>query len=185
MSASVGSRITVWVAQGFGIGRIPFGPGTLGALVGMLWLVLLVAPGNFWFYLAGMSAGIAVSVWLCGIAEKDLQQSDPPSVVLDEIVAMPLCFATWIAMFCYKNGTMPHTEFFFRFTTWPWTLGVFAAFRLFDVAKPWPVHQSQSLPGGWGVTVDDMLAAAYVNGLTMVLAAFSYLPTVPIRASVP
>ncbi|NBV23537.1 MAG: hypothetical protein EBS05_16660, partial [Proteobacteria bacterium] len=28
---------------------------------------------------------------------------------------------------------------------------------------PWPVRQSQSLPGGWGVTVDDLLAALYVN----------------------
>ena len=177
MSASMGRRITVWVAQGFGIGRISFGPGTLGALIGMLWFLVLLAPGNFWLYLAGMIAGIAVSVWLCGVAEKKLNQSDPPSVILDEIVAMPLCFATWIAMFWYKNGTMPHTEFFFSFATWPWTLGVFAAFRLFDVAKPWPVRQSQSLPGGWGVTVDDVLAAAYVNGLTVVLAAFNYLPT--------
>jgi len=31
------------------------------------------------------------------------------------------------------------------------------------VLKPWPVRQSQSLPGGWGVTMDDLLAAAYVN----------------------
>jgi phosphatidylglycerophosphatase A len=177
MSALTGRRITVWVAQGFGIGRISFGPGTLGALVGMLWLLVLLALGNFWLYLAGIIAGIAVSVWLCGVAEKNLNQADPPSVVLDEIVAMPLCFATWIAILWCKNETMPHAEFFFRFTTWPWTLGVFAAFRLFDVAKPWPVRQSQSLPGGWGVTMDDLLAAAYVNGLAAVLAAFGYLPT--------
>ena len=43
------------------------------------------------------------------------------------------------------------------------TLGVFALFRFFDVLKPWPVQQSQSLPGGWGVTIDDVLAAIYVN----------------------
>jgi phosphatidylglycerophosphatase A len=40
---------------------------------------------------------------------------------------------------------------------------VFALFRFFDVLKPWPVRQSQSLPGGWGVTIDDVLAALYVN----------------------
>jgi phosphatidylglycerophosphatase A len=40
--------------------------------------------------------------------------------------------------------------------------GLFAAFRLFDIWKPWPVRQSQALPGGWGVTVDDFLAAIYV-----------------------
>ncbi len=34
---------------------------------------------------------------------------------------------------------------------------------MFDIWKPWPVRQSQSLPGGWGVTVDDFLAAVSVN----------------------
>ena len=51
------------------------------------------------------------------------------------------------------------------------TLGVFAAFRLFDVAKPWPVYQSQSLPGGWGVTIDDVLAAVYVNVVVLLVYA--------------
>jgi phosphatidylglycerophosphatase A len=39
---------------------------------------------------------------------------------------------------------------------------VFCLFRLFDVVKPWPVRQSQRLPGGWGIVVDDVLAAGYV-----------------------
>src|SRR5262245_35404959 len=177
MSASVGSRITVWVAQGFGIGRIPFCPGTLGALVGLCWLVVLLAPGNFWLYLAGMSTGIAVSVWLCGVAEKNLKQTDPPSVVLDEIVAMPICFAGWTAVVWVKQGIMPDAEYFFSASGWPWTVSVFAAFRLFDVVKPWPVRQSQSLPGGWGVTLDDLLAAVYVNVLTLLPVALNQLPT--------
>ena len=45
------------------------------------------------------------------------------------------------------------------------------AFRVFDIAKPWPVRQSQALPGGWGVTVDDALAAVYVNGVVLVASA--------------
>ena len=50
-------------------------------------------------------------------------------------------------------------------------VAVFAAFRFFDVLKPWPVRQSQRLPGGWGVTMDDVLAALYVN----LLAALTLL----------
>ena len=42
------------------------------------------------------------------------------------------------------------------------SLGLLVLFRVFDIWKPWPVRQSQRLPGGWGVTVDDVLAAAYV-----------------------
>jgi phosphatidylglycerophosphatase A len=48
-------------------------------------------------------------------------------------------------------------------------IGVFAAFRFFDVAKPWPVRQSQALPGGWGITVDDFLAAFYVNAVVLLV----------------
>ena len=48
-------------------------------------------------------------------------------------------------------------------------LGVFAAFRFFDATKPWPVRQSQALPGGWGITVDDVLAAIYVNALVLLV----------------
>ena len=66
---------------------------------------------------------------------------------------------------------MPGAAYFFSARTWPLTLGVFAAFRLFDVAKPWPVYQSQSLHGGWGVTIDDVLAAVYVNLVVLLVYA--------------
>ena len=49
--------------------------------------------------------------------------------------------------------------------------GCDAAFCFFDVAKPWPVYQSQSLPGGWGVTIDDVLAAFYVNLVVLLVFA--------------
>jgi phosphatidylglycerophosphatase A len=53
--------------------------------------------------------------------------------------------------------------------------GIFVLFRLFDIAKPWPVKQSQCLPGGWGVTVDDMLAAGYVALLVAGAVALGWL----------
>ena len=153
----------LWLAQGFGVGRIPVAPGTFGSVVGVLWFGLLLAMGNLWLFTAGTIAAIALSVWLCGAAEKALGQEDPGSVVLDEIAALPVCFWGWVAIVIWKTGALPSFADFFTARTWPLTLGVFAAFRFFDVAKPWPVHQSQSLPGGWGVTMDDVLAAVYVN----------------------
>jgi phosphatidylglycerophosphatase A len=155
--------VKLWLAQGFGVGRIPVAPGTFGSVVGVLWFGLLLAMGNLWLFTAGTIAAIALSVWLCGAAEKALGQEDPGSVVLDEIAALPVCFWGWVAIVIWKTGALPSFADFFTARTWPLTLGVFAAFRFFDVAKPWPVHQSQSLPGGWGVTMDDVLAAVYVN----------------------
>lgn len=160
----------LWVAQGFGLGRIPVAPGTFGSLAGLLWLALLLRSGNLWLFIAVMVAGWGVSIWLCGLAEKTLRQTDPPSVVLDEIVALPLCFLPLVAADWFRHGRLPDLELFFGGRFWWVTLIVFLLFRLFDVFKPWPVRQSQCLPGGWGITVDDVLAAAYVAlGLALVV----------------
>jgi phosphatidylglycerophosphatase A len=161
--------VLVWIAQGFGVGRIPFAPGTFGSLVGLLWFALLVLPGKLWILLAGVLAGIGISIWLCGVGEKGLGQKDPGSVVMDEIIALPICFLSWVGIVLCRRGTMPGLQDFFVGDKLLLTAGVFVAFRVFDIAKPWPVRQSQSLPGGWGVTVDDVLAAAYVNLVTLVV----------------
>ena len=162
-------KLILFVAQGFGVGRIPFAPGTFGSVVGLGWFALLLATGNIWLFALGTILGIAASVWFCGAGEKILKQTDPGSIVLDEIIAIPICFAAWVAIQFRQTGQMPPPEFFFSKSHWLQTAGVFAAFRFFDVLKPWPVRQSQMLVGGWGVTVDDVLAAGYVN--VCVLAA--------------
>lgn len=164
------SALALWIAQGFGVGRISVAPGTFGSLVGLLWFLLLLATGKIWLFVAGTVLGVALSVWLCGMGEKILGQRDPGSIVLDEITAIPICFFAWVGMLYFKRGGLPAPDYFFSQQTWLLTLFVFALFRLFDVAKPWPVRQSQSLPGGWGVTMDDVLAALYVN--LVVLVAF-------------
>jgi phosphatidylglycerophosphatase A len=163
--------LILWIAQGFGIGRIPFAPGTLGSLVGVLWLLLLLAPGQLWVWLIGMLGGIALSVWACGRAEKRLQRTDPGSVVLDEIVAIPVCFAGWTILELQRHERLLSPAGLFQPGAWPWLLAVLAGFRFFDILKPWPIRQSQALPGGWGVTADDLLAAVYVN--LLFLAAYS------------
>jgi phosphatidylglycerophosphatase A len=161
----------LWIAQGFGVGRIPVAPGTFGSIVGLGWFALLMLTKSWPLYIAGNAVAVALSIWLCGEAEKILNQKDPGSVVLDEIVAIPLCFTGWLAAVWWSQHRWPGVEFFL--TRWPSSIGVFALFRFFDVLKPWPVRQSQILPGGWGVTVDDLLAAIYVNITSWVIATLA------------
>ena len=52
-------------------------------------------------------------------------------------------------------------------------LAVFTLFRIFDIWKPWPFGPSQKWPRGWGVVIDDILAAGYVNlVLCLIFALF-------------
>jgi phosphatidylglycerophosphatase A len=163
--------VRLWIAQGFGVGRIPLAPGTFGSIVGLGWTGLLLATGNLWSFVLGTLLGLLISVWLCGFAENLLRVKDPSSVVLDEISAMPVCFGSWIAFRVSRTGSIPHLDFPFVKSNWLLILLVFIAFRLFDVWKPWPVRQSQSLPAGWGITIDDLLAALYVNLIVLAIVA--------------
>jgi phosphatidylglycerophosphatase A len=163
--------VKLWLAQGFGVGRIPKAPGTFGSVVGVGWFLLLLYPGSARLFFLGSLAGAGLSVWLCGAAEAQLHQKDPQSVVIDEIVAIPICFFAFVLPAAIKTGQMPPVASFTEGTNVLRTIGVFLAFRFFDIAKPWPVSQSQSLPAGWGVTIDDVLAAIYVNLLCVILMA--------------
>jgi phosphatidylglycerophosphatase A len=155
-------EFVLWLAQGFDVGRVPFAPGTFGSLVGLLWFAILLVPGSLSLFLLGTFAGLVVSVYCCHRAERILQQTDPGSVVLDEIVALPICFLPWVLRECHSGQAWPAVDRFFSGMGLVRTAIIFVLFRVFDVLKPWPVRQSQRLPGGFGVTVDDVLAAAYV-----------------------
>ena len=48
--------------------------------------------------------------------------------------------------------------------TWQWYLASFVAFRIFDLAKPWPASWAdREVPGGFGAMLDDMIAAAKIG----------------------
>ena len=151
------------IAQGLGTGRSPVAPGTVGTLLGLPLFILLLLPGSLLFFVGSLLVLSMASVWLCGRAEMILELRDPGSVVIDEIVAVPLCFCGWVSSLYFANGSMPEWTYFFGEIIWYWSVAIVLLFRLFDIVKPWPIGPSQALPGGWGVTIDDLLAALYVN----------------------
>jgi len=155
--------LVLWMARGFGVGRVPVAPGTSGSVVGVAWTLVLVATRSVWWYGLGVAAGLALSVVVCGLAERLLRERDPGSVVLDEITALPLCFAGWIGHHLCVTGAMPAPDVLVTGRGWLVLAAGFVAFRLFDVIKPWPIRQSQGLPGGWGITIDDVLGGLASN----------------------
>jgi phosphatidylglycerophosphatase A len=164
-------RLILLIAQGLGTGRSPVAPGTVGTLLGLPLFILLLLPGSFAFFVGSLVVLGVASVWFCGRAETILGLRDPGSVVIDEIVAVPLCFAGWVSSLYFANGSMPEWTYFFSGTIWHRSVVIVLLFRLFDIAKPWPIGPSQAFPGGWGVTIDDLLAALYVNLITLFFLA--------------
>ncbi|MCC5805652.1 MAG: phosphatidylglycerophosphatase A [Opitutales bacterium] len=140
------------------LGRVRKGPGTVGS-VGGLALYAVV------FYHLSLPAQILLgallvylAVVLCGEAEARLAKRDPGEIVLDEVVAVPLCFLAlrpWMEASGY---------------VWAWVLAGFVLFRFFDIAKPLGIGRLQKWPGGAGVVADDV-AAALATAVVLHIAA--------------
>lgn len=131
--------------------------------------LLLVLPGNLWFFAGGTLLCLLASVPICTSAEHSLNRRDPGSVVLDEITAVPLCYLTWVTDTWLTTGRCSWSDLFAHDLAWP-ILGLgFIAFRGFDIAKPWPICAVQDLPRGWGVVVDDLLAALCTAAVILLL----------------
>jgi phosphatidylglycerophosphatase A len=134
-----------WIASGFGSGLSPFASGTAGSLAALLpWLALreLSLP----LYLVVIVAAFALGIWASNFVIGKLRVADPGVVVWDEFVGQ------WIALLPLLGSGRG----------WPWVAAGFFLFRVFDVAKPWPVSWAdQSVEGGLGVMLDDVLAGVY------------------------
>ena len=126
-------------------GRLP-APGTWGSLAGLLYFVVFFQQASIGATLIVSALGSYLAVGLCGEAEVRLRKRDPGQIVLDEVVAIPLCFLGWRTL----PALMP---------AWAVLVTGFALFRVFDIVKPFGIARLQSLPAGWGVVADDLAAA--------------------------
>ena len=136
-------RVAIWLSTGLGVGLVSPAPGTVGGLWGLplAWAMGGLATGVQVLLLIGL---LLVSVAICTMAAQAMGgEKDPPSIVLDEIAALPIVYLG----VADKNLAI-------------WIAG-FLLFRVFDIFKPFPVRQAEQLPSGWGIMLDDYVAAIY------------------------
>ncbi|MFY9727983.1 MAG: phosphatidylglycerophosphatase A [Bryobacteraceae bacterium] len=153
MSSGPRTRIAFAIATWFGCGRSPWAPGTVGSAAAVAIAIALHRYAGFapWHFLLLAAALAGPAVWAAGVAESVSGIKDPGFVVVDEVLGQ------WIAL------AAAHP--------WNWIscLAAFALFRLFDIWKPPPVRQLESLPGGLGINADDWMAGLYA-ALVLLLA---------------
>ncbi|MDD5330449.1 MAG: phosphatidylglycerophosphatase A [Sulfuricella sp.] len=145
-----------FLAFGFGSGLSPVAPGTVGTLVGFP-LYFLLRGLDPVAYFAVVGALYAAGVWLCDVAGKAVGVADHGGIVWDEIVALLL-----ILPFA------PPTPMGFA--------AAFLLFRLFDIWKPFPIRViDRRTTGGFGVMLDDLLAAVYAIVCLLILVHWGWL----------
>jgi len=126
-------------ASVFFLGHIPWAAGTLGSLVG-----ILIA----WFFNASLPVWILILSFLgflvCKSSEEVYNRKDPQTFILDEVCGMMLA-VLWLPQEAYLYVI------------------AFILFRIFDIAKPWPIIFFQRMKSPLGIMWDDLVAGALVN----------------------
>lgn len=141
-----------FLALGFGSGLVPVAPGTAGTVVGVL-IDPLLRPLGLELRVLVVALMAVAGIWICGASARRLGVHDHPAIVWDEIVG-------YLALMLLLPAG------------WVWALIGFAVFRLFDIWKPWPIRQlDHAVGGGWGIMLDDLVAAAW-GGLVLAVAMY-------------
>jgi len=113
----------------------------------------------------------AIGVWSANSASEYWRQKDPQRVVIDEVSGQHLTLLIgcgipiwWRTVSDFPWAGLPLGLVTFRSAlNWKYLLLGFILFRVFDIWKPFPARQAESLHGGWGIMADDWIAAIYAG----------------------
>ena len=148
------SRLIIAMASAGYAGFSPWGPGTVGTLVGVL-VYFLYSPLPPLIYLLTTAAFFFLACWIAGKAEEILGKKDSPKIVIDEVAGYLIAMA-WLppSPACLASG--------------------FLFFRVLDIIKPPPLGWIHAkMTGGMAVVLDDALAGVYTNLLLrLILVCF-------------
>jgi len=140
----------------FGIGKIKKIPGSFASLATTLFLFFL-------FHILNVSPNIVlfaiiiiflISLYTVNVFIKDLTNKDPKEIVIDEFIgqSIPIC------LYEVAQNIPKDNEDSLKFY-----LIMFVLFRVFDIAKPFPVsYYNNNFKNSFGVIMDDVCAGLYV-----------------------
>ena len=137
-------KVILFLVTGAGIGYFPGFPGTAATFVA---IPLSLALNRLTHVSLPLAVGVLVLAVACAIRLSSrgaaiLGQKDPQVIVIDEIVGFLI--ANFISAPDYLTLVL-----------------AFILFRCFDVVKIFPIAELETLPGGTGIVLDDVMAGLY------------------------
>lgn len=146
------------IATGAYSGLSPAAPGTVGSIAAtIVWVFAskTIAPTVSEHLLSCLLLFIVAILSTASVLESTPEEKDPGKIVIDEWAGM------WIALSAARPLLLD-------------CLLAFLLFRLFDITKPFVVRKLESLPGAWGVVLDDIAAGGLA--LIVFIAVKSLVP---------
>lgn len=136
------------IATFFGVGYFPVAPGTLTSLIVVLLYKFYLHSLSWPFYLLLLFLLFSVGIFTSTKYSLEIKKHDPRTIVIDE------AFGQLLVLFQIGESWG---------TGWLPLLSCFLLFRIFDIIKPFPIKKVETLPEGWGIVMDDLVAAVYAG----------------------
>ncbi|HKS88645.1 MAG TPA: phosphatidylglycerophosphatase A [Stellaceae bacterium] len=131
------------IATGCGVGLLPAMPGTWASLAALPCAWAIRQGGGIPPLAAAAALAFAIGGWAAGRTAEASGRADPGFIVIDEVAAQ------WLVLLAAPLD-------------WRAYAAAFLLFRLFDIAKPWPIRAvERRVKGGLGIMLDDSVAALY------------------------
>ncbi len=134
---------------GFGVGKIPFFPGSLASLSILPIIWIIKKNQSVEFFLIVIAIYLIISYFLIKVCITNQSNKDPSYIVVDEHLGQAVTL-----LFCDEVLI----EYFFAFLL----------FRFFDILKPFPINYFDNIKNPFGVIGDDILAGI-ISGLIIFL----------------
>lgn len=134
--------ISISFATGLGSGFFPVAPGTMGTLVGVLFVYAVGSGTILWVSTLML---VALGIWASHHASQYFHEADCQKIVIDEIAGFSVCMLS-----------IPVTPY--------WLTVAFLLFRFFDISKLPPAHWiDKRMKNALGIMLDDMIAGIYTH----------------------
>lgn len=146
------SKIYDLIGTVFGLGNLPLFPGTWGSLGGLALCLLLHKSPKL--YITAFILLFIIGLIASAKIEKNTGQKDPSYVVIDEFACIFLVFLA-VPM---STATV---------------ITGFVLYRFMDIVKIPPIRALETLEGGWGIMLDDAMAAVYANLTLQILISIN------------
>jgi len=157
-------QINILVLSMLGIGNSKYAPGTVASFVTcLIYICFYNFKINIFFLISGVALILIYSVYSIDYLKKSFSQTDAKEIVIDEFIGQSIPILT-IYNFMQKNNLGDFILY---------TFISFVLFRIFDIAKPYPIGRiDKNMKNGFGVILDDIVAGIYSVIILLIIILF-------------
>ncbi|MEE2680742.1 MAG: phosphatidylglycerophosphatase A [Planctomycetota bacterium] len=160
-------KIRLFFLTAGGLGFAPVASGTFGSLPPVVIAFILAMAGQpLWLISLAMMLLVVAFSLACirfgAEAEQRFGRKDPGQVVADEVAGQSVALLLLPWAVSGEPGALWQNLIL--------AVGAFLAFRFFDILKPPPASSLESLKGGLGILVDDLITGLMALVVVQIVA---------------